>query len=111
MYTITLADGIAVEFAGLNGTNYIVKGASPLDTSIFTDENLASGTVTDEDGVETPFTNWSFIQQQKQLNGDYYICFRQKSKEELDAEAKAARETEVQEALVELYELLLGGDE
>ncbi len=80
-----------------------------MDTGIFTDENLVSGTVTNEDGVETTFENWAFIQQQRQMNGDYYICFRQKSDAELEAEARAARETEVQEALVELYEMILGG--
>ena len=109
MYTMTLADGTAVQFSGMNGTNYIVPGQTAMDTGIFTDENLVSGTVTDEDGVETAFENWAFIQQQKQLSGDYYIYFRQKSDEELEAEARAARETEVQEALVELYEMLLGG--
>lgn len=109
MYTMTLADGTAVQFDGLNGTNYIVPNQTAMDTGIFTDENLVSGTVTDEDGVETAFENWAFIQQQKQLNGDYYICFRQKSDAELEEEARAERETEVQEALVELYEMLLGG--
>ncbi len=109
MYTMTLADGTTVQFSGLNGTNYIVPDQTAMDTGIFTDENLVSGTVTDEDGVETTFENWSFIQQQRQMNGDYYICFRQKTDAELEAEARATRETEVQEALVELYEMILGG--
>ncbi len=109
MYTMTLADGTAVRFNGMNGTNYIVPDQTAMDTGIFTDEALVSGTVTDEDGVETAFENWAFIQQQRQMNGDYYICFRQKTDAELGAEARAVRETEVQEALVELYEMILGG--
>lgn len=109
MYTMTLADGTTVRFDGMNGTNYIVPDQTEMDTGIFTDDNLASGTVTDESGNTEAFANWAFIQQQKQLSGDYYICFRQKTDAELEDEARTERETEVQEALVELYEMILGG--
>lgn len=109
MYTMTLADGTTVRFSGLNGTNYIVPGQTALDTDIFTDENLVSGTVTDGDGNTEAFANWAFIQQQRQMNGDYYICFRQKTDAELEAEAQAEETVSMQEALVELYEMILGG--
>ncbi len=111
MYKITLADGTIIEFADLNGTNFVTQNQTEIDTSIFTDENLVSGTITKDDGSIEEFRNWSFIQQQKQLTGEYYICFRQKTEAELEAELQEARETELQEALVELYEMMLGGAE
>ncbi|MCD8208133.1 MAG: hypothetical protein LUD72_09385, partial [Bacteroidales bacterium] len=74
MVKLTLADGAEVEFAGINGSNFIVPDQKEMDTSIFTDENLKSVTVETDDGKEE-FKNWTFVQQQKQANGDYYICF------------------------------------
>lgn len=109
MYSMQLADETVVEFEGMNGTNYIV-GQEAMDTSIFTDENLKKVTVTDDDGNVETFENLSFIQQQKQLNGDYYVCFREKSTQELLNEARDEKDTEMQLALVELYEMILGGE-
>lgn len=102
--TITLADGNQVKFAGINGTNYVVPNQEAMDVSVFTDDNLTSGSITDENGNVETFKNWAFIQQQKQLNGDYYVCFRQKSAQEVaDAERDAYIAT-LEDALLELYE-------
>ncbi len=101
MYKMTLADGTLVKFSDMNGTNYITQDQTELDTSIFTDENLKSGTVvhTTGDKETVEFENWSFIQQQKQLNGDYYICFRQKSEQELKEEEREQSEGKTQALL------------
>ncbi|MCD8376877.1 MAG: hypothetical protein LUD69_08025 [Oscillospiraceae bacterium] len=107
MYTMILSDSTKVTFSGMNGTNYIVPDRAEMDTSIFTDDNLASGTITDEDGNMEEFSNWAFIQQQKQPSGDYYICFRQKTDQELADEARDSYITTLEDALIELYEAML----
>ncbi|MCD7810250.1 MAG: hypothetical protein LUG91_00095 [Ruminococcus sp.] len=109
MYNMTLADGTVVKFADMNGTNYITKDQTEIDTSVFTDENLKSGSIvhTTGDKETIEFENWAFIQQQKQPDGDYYIAFRQKSSQELADELRDAYITALEEALIELYESTL----
>ncbi|MCD7882537.1 MAG: hypothetical protein LUI87_02345 [Lachnospiraceae bacterium] len=104
MITMTLADGTEVTFSGMNGTNYIVPDKKEMDTSVFTEENLVSGKFTDEDGTVEEFANLRFIQQQKQLDGDYYICFWQKTEQELKDEATEKYISTLEDALLELYE-------
>ncbi len=77
MAKLTMADGTTVEFAGINGNNFIVPDKKQMDTSIFTDSNLKAGTIETDDGESYEFKNLRFTQQQKQLNGDYYICFHE----------------------------------
>lgn len=100
MYTMTLADGTEIEFDGVNGNNFIVPGKKEMDVDVFSDENLVSGTVKDGDGNEYPFENLSFTQQQKQLNGDYYVCFHEKTAQEILNES-------MEELLVELAEIAI----
>lgn len=98
MYKMILADGTEVKFDGVNGNNFIVPNQKEMDTDVFTDENLASGTVTDDDGNEYPFTNLSFTQQQKQRNGDYYICFHERTEQEVEL-------AEIHDLLVQVAEV------
>ncbi|MCC8047310.1 MAG: hypothetical protein LIP12_17790 [Clostridiales bacterium] len=104
MITMTLADGTEVKFSGMNGNNYIVPDQKEMDASIFTDENLVSGTITNEDGTTEEFANLRFIQQQKQLDGDYYICFWQITEQELKEKAMNTYISTLEDALLELYE-------
>ena len=109
MYNMTLADGTVVKFADMNGTNYITKDQTEIDTSVFTDENLKSGIVvhTTGDKETVEIKNWSFIQQQKQLDGDYYVAFRQKTEQEVADEERDAYIATLEDALIELYEASL----
>ncbi len=109
MYEMKLNDDTVIEFEGMNGTNYIV-GQEAMDTSVFTEDNLKSVTITDDGGNVEIFENLFLIQQQKQMDGDYYVCFGQKTEQELADEARNEQNTEIQLALVELYELILGGE-
>ncbi len=107
MYKICLADGTEVEFSGMNGDNFIVPDQKEMDVSVFTDDNLKSVTITNDDGNTAEFENLSFTQQQKQKNGDYYICFHQKTdqevkNEELEAEVESLKKSVVSIAEAEI---------
>ena len=96
-YTITLADGKKLTGLTKNGNNYVSK--KKVDESIFTD-NLATMTVSDGE-TETAYQNVELIQQMEFPDG-WYLCFRELTEAELAV-------TELQEALAEVYELIVGG--
>lgn len=108
MYTITLADGKKLTGLEMNGTNYVSK--EKVDESIFKD-NLSTMKVSDGE-TETVYTDMVLIQQMKWEDGTFYLAFREKTKEEkltvvLNETAKNL--TDVQVALAEVYEMVLGG--
>ena len=96
-YTITLADGKKLTGLTKNGDNYVSK--KKVDESIFTD-NLTTMTVSDGE-TETAYQNVELIQQMEFSDG-WYLCFRELTESELAV-------TELQEALAEVYELIVGG--
>lgn len=96
-YTITLADGKKLTGLTKNGDNYVSK--KKVDESIFTD-NLTTMTVSDGE-TETAYQNVELIQQMEFSDG-WYLCFRELTEAELAV-------TELQEALAEVYELIVGG--
>ena len=98
MYKITLNDGTVIDNLTVNGTNFVSK--DKIDESIFTKDNLKKVTIND-----TVYENLVFIQQMKLADG-YYIAFRQKTAEEITQENM----TDVQLALAEIYEMILGGE-
>lgn len=112
VYTLTLADGRQLTGLGLNGTNFV--SAEKVDEAIFTN-NLSTMTVSDGE-TERTYHHVELIQQQKQLDGDWYLAFREKTAQELAAEAlkeamasNADSITDMQLALAEVYELIVGG--
>lgn len=96
-YTITLADGKKLTGLTKNGDNYVSK--KKVDESIFTD-NLTTMTVSDGE-TETAYHNVELIQQMEFPDG-FYLCFRELTEAELVT-------TGLQEALAEVYELIVGG--
>ena len=108
MYTVTLADGTKLSNLSVNGTNFVSK--KKIDESIFTD-NLSTITVSDGK-TESAYNDIVFIQQME-LNGEYYIAFREKFAEEKLLETITANEstvTDIEVALAEVYEMMLGGE-
>jgi hypothetical protein len=108
MYTVTLADGTKLTNLSVNGTNFVSK--KKIDESIFTD-NLSTITVSDGK-TENTYNDIIFIQQME-LDGKYYIAFREKFAEEKLLETIAANEstvTDIEVALAEIYEMMLGGN-
>ena len=110
MYTITLANGTKLTGLDMNGTNYVSK--EKVDETIFKD-NLSTMKVSDGE-TETTYTDMVFIQQQMEwADGTFYLAFREKTKEEKLVAALNATSnsiTDVQVALAEVYEMVLGGN-
>lgn len=96
-YTIKLADGRELTGLTKNGDNYVNK--EKVDETIFAD-NLATMTVSDGE-TETTYKNVEFIQQMEFPDG-FYLCFRELTEAELTV-------TDLQKALAEVYELIVGG--
>ena len=96
-YTIKLADGRELTGLTKNGDNYISK--KKVDEAIFTD-NLSTMTVYDGE-TEITYKNVELIQQMEFPDG-FYLCFRELTEAELAV-------TDLQGALVEVYELIVGG--
>lgn len=109
MYTITLANGKKLTGLDMNGTNYVSK--EKVDETIFND-NLSTMKVSDGE-TETTYTDMVFIQQMEWADGTFYLAFREKTKEEKLVAALNATSnsiTDVQVALAEVYEMVLGGN-
>lgn len=109
MYTITLANGTKLTGLDMNGTNYVSK--EKVDETIFKD-NLSTMKVSDGE-TETTYTDMVFIQQMEWADGTFYLAFREKTKEEKLVAALNATSnsiTDVQVALAEVYEMVLGGN-
>lgn len=104
-YTITLADGTTLDNLGMNGTNYVSE--TEVDTSIFTDSNLAKVTISDGTNTDE-YENLVFIQQMKWQDGTYYLAFRKQTEREKIVKIitdNSSSLVDVQEAIAELYEL------
>lgn len=107
-YTITLADGQKLTGLDKNGDNFVSK--TKVDESIF-ENNLSTMTVSDGETEQT-YTDIVFIQQMKWSDGTYYLAFREQTQQEKVLAAIAENNdslTDVQVALAEVYEMILGG--
>ena len=97
-YTITLADGRKLTGLTKNGDNFVSK--TKVDESIFVN-NLSTMRVSDGE-TEVTMTDVQFIQQMEWVDGNWYLAFR-----EISPKEKAMTDLEL--ALVEVYEMILGG--
>jgi len=77
--TLVLADGTAIENLRRNGNNYV--SAEQIDESVF-QGNISSLTITDNDGETITLRNAELIQQVHYDDG-WYLCFREKTPQEL----------------------------
>lgn len=111
MYTITLADGRKLKNLEMNGNNFISK--TRVDESIF-NNNLSTLTYTDGE-TETVLHDAELIQQVEYEDG-WHFCFREITPQEkaftaLNAAVATNSDsvTDMQLALAEVYEMILGG--
>lgn len=107
-YTITLADGRKLTGLSKNGDNFV--STEKVDETIFED-NLSTMTVSDGETEET-FENMVFIQQMEWADGTFYLAFREQTQTERIYAALTATSdsvTDIQMALAEVYEMILGG--
>lgn len=77
-YTITLADGTTIDNLALNGTNYISK--KPVTSDVFAGN--CSPMIISDGEIEELHENAELVQI-KNYNGEYWIAFRDVSKQEL----------------------------
>lgn len=107
-YTITLADGRKLTGLSKNGDNFV--SSEKVNETIFKD-NLSTMKVSDGETEET-FENMVFIQQMEWADGTFYLAFREQTPQEKMLAAIAANSesvTDMQLALAEVYEMILGG--
>lgn len=112
MYKITLADGTVLKNLELNGNNYIAEGV--IDDAVFKD-NLATVTITDGKTTET-YEDMVLLSHRVD-GGRSWIVLGEKSAQEKAMErinailsSSADSITDVQMALAEVYEMILGGN-
>lgn len=108
MYTITLADGRKLRNLEKNGTNYV--SSTKVDEDIFKD-NLSVMKVSDGETEET-LSDMVFIQQMEWPDGTFYLAFRERTAHEkllASIATNATSITDMQAALAEVYETILGG--
>lgn len=101
MVTLILADGTKLTGFTENGSNYVSK--KKVDESKFTN-NLSTLTIDDGENQRV-LNNVELIQQVEYADG-FYLCFREKTQEELVAESI----TDIQLAMADIYEQMLGGN-
>lgn len=111
MYTIILNDGTRLENLELNGNNYIAPDV--IEESVFAD-NLDSVTITDGETTET-FTDMRLMAIRVDKGRSWFVLgektAQEKAMERLNKLMTSSMDsiTDVQMALAEVYELILGG--
>lgn len=106
MYKITLADGTTLENLVLNGNNFIAAAA--VDDAVFKG-NMASVTITNlEDGTAEQIEDGVLLSNIVR-DGKSWLVLGQKSAEQKRLEAIDSTFTDLQMALAEVYEMMIGG--
>ena len=104
MYKITLSDGTQLENLTLNGNNYIAQGE--IADSVFEDK---LGTVKIFDGENEEVYTDMVLLSNIVRDGKSWFVLGQKSEEEKQFEAINTSFTDLQMALAEVYEMMIGG--
>lgn len=104
MYKITLSDGTQLENLELNGNNYIAQ--SEISDTVF-DGKLGTVRISDGENEET-FTDMVLLSNIVR-DGKSWLVLGQKSEEEKRQDAINQSFTDLQMALAEVYEMMIGG--
>lgn len=104
MYKITLSDGSQLENLTLNGNNYIAQGE--IADSVF-EGKLDTVKISDGETEET-YTDMVLVSNIVREGKSWFIL-GQKSEEEKQREAINSSFTDLQMALAEVYEMVIGG--
>lgn len=106
MYKITLADGTELNDLVLNGNNFIAQTA--VDDAVFKD-NMATVTITNlEDGTTEQIEDGVLLSNIVR-EGCSWLVLGQKSAEQKRLETIDSTFTDLQMALAEVYEMMIGG--
>lgn len=111
MYTVKLP-GAELKNLRLNGSNFISD--TKIDDSVFEDLSSVSITDSEKDTTET-YTNLRLVHNIK-VGDEFWFAFEQKSTQEIAMEkfnqaldTDATDITNIQMAMAEIYEMLIGG--
>lgn len=104
MYKITLSDGSQLENLTLNGNNYIAQGE--IADSVF-EGKLDTVKISDGENEET-YADMVLVSNIVREGKSWFIL-GQKSEEEKQREAINSSFTDLQMALAEVYEMVIGG--
>ena len=106
MYKITLADGTMLENLVLNGNNFIAQTA--VSDAVFKN-NMATVTITNlEDGTVEQIEDGVLLSNIVR-DGKSWLVLGQKSAEQKRLETIDSTFTDLQMALAEVYEMMIGG--
>ena len=106
MYKITLADGTELNDLVLNGNNFIAQTA--VNDAVFKD-NMATVTITNlEDGTAEQIEDGVLLSNIVR-DGKSWLVLGHKSAEQKRLEAIDSTFTDLQMALAEVYEMMIGG--
>ena len=110
MWKMILADGTELTGFSQNGNNYV--SAEKVDESLFAN-NLSTMTLTDG---EEELVQQAHYEGVPGLEDGWYLCFREKTPQEVvveslrsAAERSSGELSDLQLALAEVYEMMLGG--
>ena len=106
MYKITLADGTTLENLVLNGNNYVASTA--VDDAVF-EGNMASVTITNLEDERTEQIEDGVLLSNIVRDGKSWLVLGQKSAEQKRQETIDSTFTDLQMALAEVYEMMIGG--
>lgn len=107
MYKITLNDGTILENLELNGNNYISK--EKISESVFTAKALKRVEVLDEESGLAEVLNDTMLIQLMETNGEYWFILAEKPSYVRHEEEMKERVDAAEEAITELYEMMLEG--
>ena len=106
MYKITLADGTELNDLVLNGNNFIAQTA--VDDAVFKD-NMATVTITNLDDGTAEQIEDGVLLSNIVRDGKSWLVLGQKSAEQKRLETIDRTFTDLQMALAEVYEMMIGG--
>lgn len=106
MYKITLTDGTTLENLVLNGNNYVASTA--VDDAVFKD-NMASVTITNLEDESTEQIEDGVLLSNIVRDGKSWLVLGQKTPEQKRQETIDSTFTDLQMALTEVYEMMIGG--
>lgn len=106
MYIVKLADGTELKNLGLNGDNFVSK--TKIEDSVF-EGNLSTVEITDIETKEKTVLKDAELLLNRQYGEEYWFVVREKTPGDKAMEQIENDITNVQEAIVEIYEMMLGG--
>lgn len=105
MFTIKLSDGTKLKNIALNGDTFVSQ--SEIEDSVF-EGKLGTVEITDEESKEVKVLHDAQLRLNTAFGDEWWFVIQEKSADEKAQEAATEALTEVQIALAELYEMIIG---